>query len=129
MPLGPPHPALFLELLLIPCRLYLLHSLILRETVGRLWSVLLVEPRGSSKWVSSVGAQDLASGGGPVCLCLSLNLFNGSRRRQKRREKPILSQEPGEAPCFMFQYTHYCWAWVLKCLPPCLLVINQITKL
>ena len=89
-------------------RLFLLSFLILRETVGHPWSVLSTEARGSSKWVCSVGAYDLASGGGLVCLCLWLNFFHGSRKRQKRRGKPTPSQELREAaPCIMFCGTPY----------------------
>ena len=93
-------------------RLFLLSFLILRETVGHLWSVLSTEAGGSSKWVCSVGAYDLASGGGLVCLCLWLNFFHGSRKKQKRRGKPTPSQELREAaPCIVFCGTPYGLAW------------------
>lgn len=93
-------------------RLFLPSFLILRETVGHLWSVLSAEAGGSSKWVCSVGAYDLASGGGLVCLRLWLNFFHGSRKRQKRRGKPTPSQELREAaPCIMFSGTPCGLAW------------------
>lgn len=97
---------------------------------GDLWSVLSMEPRASSKWVSSAGAYDLASGGSLVCLCLWLNTFHGSSRRQRRRGKPTASQEPGQALCLLLPRTPYCYAWDLKCcLLPCVPAINQITGL
>ncbi|KAF4025282.1 hypothetical protein G4228_017458 [Cervus hanglu yarkandensis] len=80
--------------------------------VGHLWSVLSTEAKGSSKWVCSVGAYDLASGGGLGCLCLWFNFFHGSRKRQKRRGKPTPSQELREAaPRITFCGTPYGSAW------------------